>query len=322
LWDKHRIAIVTYKKNVKDKWDESEFKECTATVIGKPLTLKLQQRQLQLGDFTVREIRKLTEYGHQTSIITTMQQGSMEFIAGKMFSRWSQENFFQYMMQNYDINKLTEYGIEEVDPEKFVVNPPYRQNEYCLKKLRGKQARVKARFFNIVEENMDKSIDELRGELENQSKLQETMKLLENDIASCLEKRKSIPSHILIKDMEAGSQFNKLKTESRLFMNVLRMIAYRAEISIVNLLEDCYSKTKDEGRMLVKEVVKTDADLENRKCKAPTADLIFDIFNDVRLQYFCKTDQPVAVIPDTLSKRQEIVLKLLKIKPVKFFANG
>jgi hypothetical protein len=52
---------------------------------------------------------------------------------------------------------------------------------------------------------------------ENQSKLQETMKLLENDIAYCLEKRKSIPSHILIKDMEAGSQFNKLKTESRLF---------------------------------------------------------------------------------------------------------
>lgn len=54
----------------------------------------------------------------------------MEFIAGKMFSRWSQENFFQYMMQNYGIDMLTEYGIEEVDPEKMVVNPSYRKNEY------------------------------------------------------------------------------------------------------------------------------------------------------------------------------------------------
>ena len=45
-------------------------------------------------------------------------------------------------------------------------------------------------------------------------------------------------------------------------MNVLRMIAYRAETSIVNLLDDCYSKTQDEGRMLVKEIVKTDADLK------------------------------------------------------------
>lgn len=58
---------------------------------------------------------------------------------------------------------------------------------------------------------------------------------------------------------------------------------------------------------------------ENRKCKAPTADLILDIFNDVRLQYICKTDNYVATIPDTLSKRQEIVLKLLKIKQVDFF---
>lgn len=262
LWEKYRVAIVTYKKNVKDKWDESGFKECTATVIGKTLSLKLQQRELQSGDFTVREIRKLTEYGHQTSIITTMQQGSMEFIAGKMFSRWSQENFFQYMMQNYDIDKLTEYGIEEVDSEKLVVNPSYRKNEYSLKKLREKLARIKARFFNIVEENMDKSIDELRGVLENESKLQETMRMLENDMSSCLEKRKSIASHIKVKDMEVGNKFNKLKTESRLFMNVLRMIAYRAETSIVNLLDDCYSKAKDEGRMLVKEIVKTDADLQ------------------------------------------------------------
>ena len=69
-------------------------------------------------------------------------------------------------------------------------------------------------------------------------------------------------SHIQIKDMETGSQYNKLKTESRLFMNVLRMIAYRAETSIVNLLDECYSKTEDEGRMVVKDIIKTDADLK------------------------------------------------------------
>lgn len=108
-------------------------------------------------------------------------------------------------------------------------------------------ARVKARFFNIVEENMEKTIDELKDALEKESKHRETMRLLENDIQLCLEKRKSIDSHIQIKDMKAGSQFNKLKTESRLFMNVLRMIAFRAETAVVNLLEGYYSKVKDEG---------------------------------------------------------------------------
>jgi hypothetical protein len=262
LWQQYRIAIITYRKNVKDSWDENGFKACEATVIGKTVSMMLEERELESGDFTVREIRKLTEYGHQTSLLTTMKQGSMEFIAGKMFSRWSQENFFQYMMHNYDIDRLTEYGIEVVDPEKVVVNPSHRKNEYTLKKNREKLARVKARFFNIVEKNMDKSIDDLKGALEKESKLQETMRLLEKDIAVCLERRKDIASHIQIKDMEAGSQYNKLKTESRLFMNVLRMIAYRAETSIVNLLGEWYSRTEDEGRMLVKEIIKTDADLK------------------------------------------------------------
>ena len=61
---------------------------------------------------------------------------------------------------------------------------------------------------------------------------------------------------------------------------------------------------------------------ENRKCKAPTADLIFGIFDDVRLQYIYKNKQRVSILPDALSKRQELILKLLKIKPVRYFATG
>jgi transposase len=61
---------------------------------------------------------------------------------------------------------------------------------------------------------------------------------------------------------------------------------------------------------------------ENRKCKAPTTDLIFETFDDVRLQHICKANQPIAIVPDTLSKRQELVLKLLNIKPTKYFATG
>jgi hypothetical protein len=262
LWEQYRIAVVTYKKNVKDTWDTNEFKEYTTTVIGKSITMRLHEKPLILNGFNLREIRKLTEYGHQTSIVTTLQQGSMEFIAGKMFSRWSQENFFEYMLQNYDLDKLTEYGIEEVNPDKKIVNPSYRKNEYHLKKLREKLARVKAHFFSIVEENLDKTIDQVREELDKESKLQDTMKSLEKEINLCLEKREKMDSHIEIKDMDPASRYNKLKTESTLFMNVLRMIAYRAETAVVNLLQDHYSRVDEEGRMLVKEIIKSDADLK------------------------------------------------------------
>ena len=42
---------------------------------------------------------KLTDTGHQTSVITTNYKIPMALIALIMFSRWSQENFFRYMRQ-------------------------------------------------------------------------------------------------------------------------------------------------------------------------------------------------------------------------------
>lgn len=61
---------------------------------------------------------------------------------------------------------------------------------------------------------------------------------------------------------------------------------------------------------------------ENRICKAPTADRLIELFNDVRLQYICEGNHIRQVIPDTLTKKQLIVLDLLKIKPVMFFKSG
>lgn len=61
---------------------------------------------------------------------------------------------------------------------------------------------------------------------------------------------------------------------------------------------------------------------ENRKCKSPTAGLVIDIFNDVRLQYIVKENRIIETIPDELTIKQKLVLELLNIKPSKFFESG
>lgn len=61
---------------------------------------------------------------------------------------------------------------------------------------------------------------------------------------------------------------------------------------------------------------------EDRQCKAPTADRLFELFNDVRLQYVCKDSRILSTIPDPITKRQLIVLDFLKIKPAEFFKTG
>ena len=261
LWDTHRIAVLTYRKSVKDLWPASDFAQVTTTVIGKNVVMDLCEKPWEHEKCSMREIRKLSENGHQTSIITTVRQASCALLAGKMFSRWSQENFFRYMVLDYDIDKLAQYGVEEVNPEGVVVNPFYRNLAYRVKKKREKLARVKAKLYAKIEEKLVADIDSVKHELEQQSKLQDAIAENETDIKKLCTELEGIPKKVLIKDMPPDCRYNKLKTESKLFMNTIRMIAYRSECAVANALVPHYARSEEEIRMLVKEIIKNDADL-------------------------------------------------------------
>lgn len=75
---KKRIAFCTYRKNVKNKWDVHQFKDYTVKDLsGEMVQMKLAERDIYLTTrkekgkpreiIRVREIRKLTASGHQTS---------------------------------------------------------------------------------------------------------------------------------------------------------------------------------------------------------------------------------------------------------------
>src|SRR5207247_435349 len=128
LWAQ-RIAWHTYRKYPGPDWPQSEFSERTVRgprgeestlklspappasgPRGEESTLKLAERGTWLGkQLWVREIRKLTETGHQTAVISTDFQSERGQIAVQMFSRWSQENYFKYMTEHYNLDRLVEY---------------------------------------------------------------------------------------------------------------------------------------------------------------------------------------------------------------------
>ncbi len=131
LWEK-RIAICTYNKNVKTKWPEEDFTEYE--MIGEDGTkekMKLAEKKITLKnkdkenpkEVTCREIRKLSKSGHQTSILTTNWVLDIASVGFYMFARWCQENFFNYMAQNFDIDGLVSYTKETISDTKLLVNP-------------------------------------------------------------------------------------------------------------------------------------------------------------------------------------------------------
>lgn len=130
LWEK-RIGAITYRKAVKDLWPVEDFNEIDVPVPGGGFTaMRLASHQTTLSagpaSMPVLEVRRLTRTGHQTAIITTAQRLQSPIVAGRMFSRWCQENVFGYMREHYDIDGLVQYGSEPIPGTTEVVNPAWR----------------------------------------------------------------------------------------------------------------------------------------------------------------------------------------------------
>jgi hypothetical protein len=91
-----RIACLTYHKYPGEDWSEEEFSPCQVRLAsGEVVTMRLGERGTCLSNgLWVRELRKRTERGHQTSILCTDYRAEAAPLAAAMFARWSQENFF------------------------------------------------------------------------------------------------------------------------------------------------------------------------------------------------------------------------------------
>jgi hypothetical protein len=260
MWKKYRVASLTYRKNVKDEWARECFKSADVTESGNVVTMNICEKKITLGGTQFREIRRLTASGHQTSIITNNSVITTEQAAGRMFSRWCQENFFRYMKSDYSLDKMIEFGIEPVEQTREVVNPKYRKLTALLKKEKLKTRKLNADNVVLIEQYLDATLEllpKLERKLYTLAEQLGKQEFAEKQIA---DERSKTPARITVKDMPGQSRYNKLKSESKMFINIIKMICYRAETAIANLLT-AYDVKEEEKRMVVKQIINNNADI-------------------------------------------------------------
>lgn len=262
LWKEHRIAIVTYRKNVKDKWPEEAFKSYETQVINNKVTMLICEKKVTLGGHSFREVRKLSEGGHQTSIITTNQLLTLDHTAGSMFSRWSQENYFRYMIAEFNFDKMVQYGVETINENTKVVNPAYNKFTQQIKKATDKKRRVEASLYELIEKlQQPLKANEQEQVTQKQAETQQNFQTYCTTVDELKEARKKITRTIALKDMPEANRYNCLKKESKLFMNVIKMIAYRAETVLFNLIKPIFKTAEKEGRQIIQSILASDADI-------------------------------------------------------------
>ena len=266
MWQNHRIGCITYHKYPEKDWLESDFTEqVVAMPNGESVTMNLSERGSLIGAkgeaVWVREVRKLTKSGHQTSLVSTVYGLDHTILAARMFTRWCQENFFGYMMKHYAIDILSEYAVEDLPDTAQVVNPLWRelnrQRNSIQNKLRYRQARFAEMTLHPVAEDEAKK---LRTWEKKKAELLEEIQALEHDAENLKTRLKNTRKHIQWDQLEEQDRFKKPVIGRKRLMDSIRMIAYCAETAMSTLITGRTIDTPA-ARCLLQNLFTTEADI-------------------------------------------------------------
>ena len=265
MWQTHRIACITYHKYPKDDWPTTEFVECETTLpTGERVSLKLAERGVWIGDkksgLWVREVRKLTESGHQVSLISTIFGGSALEDSVRLFSRWSQENFLRYMMEHFAIDLLNEYRTEEIpETKRPVVNPKWRELDRRRRSVKSKLTHQQARFAALTLHPESDEAAQAKWE-KRKAELVEAIEQFENQLTAITLKLKATPGHLAWDELPETDRFQRLAPSRKQLVDTVKMIAYRAETAMASIVREVLART-DDARSLLRDLFRSAADL-------------------------------------------------------------
>ena len=250
------IACITWHKNFKgEDWPEEDFRTLEVLIHGpagtSATTVDLAEQPIVLRNgLTVRQIRRRLANGRQVPVITTHPQMPLVQVAGAMFSRWSQENFFKYLREQFNLDSLPTHDLEPLDPDAQVVNPVRRALEKTIRRVRSRLAAVRNRLVPAQQEPDPDTANRLAADA----------KALAGELDELQQQRVDTPTHVRAGDLSEQDKLDALPVAGRLFMDVVRMIAYRAETRMMAPVIGAQGK-KPNARRLLRALLTSDANI-------------------------------------------------------------
>jgi hypothetical protein len=96
---------------------------------------------------------------------------------------------------------------------------------------------------------------------QNKADLQEQINVLAKVVENLKARRKATKKHISINELPEGERFTRLSTQSKYLIDTIKMVAYRAETAMANVLRDIMNHP-DEARSVLRAIYRTEADLQ------------------------------------------------------------
>ncbi len=265
--------VMTYRKGKSRKLPHSRFQRQRRKLDGKWVSYPVCDRpRVRVGQLHpkrkkstkgqhprylwLREVRVLRDDGRQTSILTNRTDLQAVEVAYRMFNRWRQENFFKYMAEEFALDALVEYGVDEISAELDRPNPEWTKVDKRLRKAKADVTRLEAELGSEAASNQEATRPTMRGFKIAHANLGKQLKQAKARVERLYKKRKAIPKRIPASDLAT------LKTEKKLIADSLKMTAYQVETELLSMLQDHYARCDDEGRTLLHSIFQSSARLE------------------------------------------------------------
>jgi hypothetical protein len=203
------------------------------------------KRTVQLREIVVRRKDNGT-----THVVTSRRDLDATRVCGILFGRWTQENFFKYMLSTYKLDHLYTYQTSDVPEEIDHPNPEYTQLEKQQRKIRRRIAAILGRKLDDIAENNLQELAKVHTgkkgkELAN---LSETLKGVQKAMGTT-------PKRI------SASDYAVLESETRMIGNIVKSTAWHIEGILAKLVRNLWNGVNGNERGIVEAFLQTTGSL-------------------------------------------------------------
>jgi len=305
--------FITYRKGNYEPLPDSEFKEVVFEIPGQP-EIKYELAESTLDDDGWPKLRLIAlkkKNGGQTQVVASGQATWQSLgldpgdpdppaaeIAWIVLGRWSQENWFKYMRQEYALDVLMDYSVELDDQEHLVVNPKWRELDRQVASARGRLERSQAKYTKLTMQ-LDKLIaasqlpakstslnslpplatppgDQSAPPAKSRSSKRKDAKLkdlqqrcreqaadvsrLSAELDRLRAERKATDKKIPLREASDRDKV-RLSYERKLFTDTVKLSAYEIETRLYGMLGESYSNSATEGRGIIQTLLTASGDI-------------------------------------------------------------
>jgi hypothetical protein len=259
---KSGFDVLTYRKGRCRRINEQRFVRRRAVLDGCSVDYLLHDEPVRLlkGKLRLRQVTRLCDSGHQTTVITSRWDLRDVEVAYRMFERWRQENFFKYMREEFLLDALVDYQIEPEDPTHTIPNPERRALDKEIHAARANLARLEREFGAAAANNAEQRRPTMRGFKIAHGRLGKQLRSARARVSRLFDQRRNIPKRVEVRDLNERTVV-KLATERKHLTDIIKMVAYQAESDLLALLRPHYARVDQEGRTLLHELFATAGDI-------------------------------------------------------------